>query len=84
MGDAFQETLCTHCEHLQVCKLCDTYLKAQNALNEVVIAESHVNDEGKPVTKLTYVMDLNDWLTIPQLKCRYYIQQIGVRNLDPK
>ena len=84
MGEGCRETLCSSCVHLQVCKLCDTYLKAQNALNEVVIAESHVNDEGKPVTKLTYLTDLKDWLTIPQLKCRHYIQQIGVRNLDPK
>ena len=67
MGEACQETLCTRCVHLQVCKLKETYLKAQKAVNEASFHEQ----EGNGV-KVTDVANLRDWLTIPQLDCKHY------------
>lgn len=79
MGEGCRETLCSSCVHLQVCKLCNTYLKAQNALNDVVIAEPCENSDGKSATKMTYVSNLSDWLTIPILQCKHYRKDVAVR-----
>lgn len=79
MGEGCRETLCSSCVHLQVCKLCDTYLMAHNALDGVIITEPYVNDEGKPATRMTYVSNLSDWLTIPTLQCKHYRKDVTVR-----
>lgn len=79
MNEGCRETLCSSCVHFQVCKLSDTYLNAQNALNDVMITETCVSDEGRPATKMTYVSNLRDWLTIPILQCKHYRKDVVVR-----
>lgn len=84
MGETCRETLCTSCVHLEVCRLKETYLKAQHAVDQAAIAEPRVNDDGKSVTKMTYVANLRDWLTVPQLRCKHYSKksEYTVRNFN--
>lgn len=72
MGATCRETLCTSCAHLEVCKLKETYIKAQEAVDRAIISDSCINDDGKSVTKMTHVVNLRDWLTIPLLQCKHY------------
>lgn len=67
-----QEALCARCSHLAVCKLKETYLKAQEAVNNAVINEEVTDPDGKAIYKTTYVTNLREWLTIPALKCAHY------------
>ena len=84
MGETCRETLCTSCAHLEVCKLKETYIKAQEAVDRAIISDSCINDDGKSVTKMTYVANLRDWLTVPQLRCKYYSKksEYTVRNFN--
>lgn len=82
MNEESREALCASCTHREVCSLKETYLKAQEAVNQAIISEPYLNDEGKPATKMTYVANLRDWLTIPQLKCRHYKKETLTRNLE--
>lgn len=79
MSEACKETLCTSCIHLPICKLKETYLKAQEAIDQTFICEECLNDEGKPATKMTYIANLRDWLTIPTLQCKYYRKEVATR-----
>ena len=67
MGEACKKTLCTSCAHLSVCLLKETYLKAQESIDQAWIYEV----EGDS-TRIMYIANLRDWLTIPALKCKHY------------
>lgn len=84
-NEGCQETLCTSCIHLQVCSLKETYLKAQKAVNDATISELEpADDHGPSRVRTTYVANLREWLTIPQLKCKHYQKQPEklTRNFD--
>lgn len=84
MGETCRETLCTSCVHLEICKLKETYIKAQEAVDQAIISDSCINDDGKLATKITYVANLRDWLTVPQLQCKHYSKktEYAVRNFN--
>ena len=63
---------CDNCIHLPICKLASTYNAAQEAVNQAYFSETELDERGQKVSKLTYVVNLRDWLTIPMLECKYY------------
>lgn len=63
---------CDNCTHLPICKLASIYNAAQEAVNQTCFSEKELNEQGQTVTKITYVANLRDWLTIPMLECKYY------------
>lgn len=62
-----KETLCSKCVHLEVCSFKNTYLKATEAVNQSFFTDT--NDQNR----ITYVANLRDWLTIPDLICVYFM-----------
>lgn len=84
MGETCRETLCTSCVHLEICKLKETYLKAQEAVDQVKIYEGFVDENGKSAIKETRISNLRDWLTISQLQCKHYSKksEYTVRNFN--
>lgn len=83
MNEESRGALCASCIHFEVCSLKETYLKAQNAVNNAAICEEEpTDDQGPARTRMTYVANLRDWLTIPQLKCRHYKKETLTRNLE--
>lgn len=82
MNEESRETLCASCIHCEVCSLKETYQKAQEAVKDAMFSEDCLNDDGKPATRLTYVANLRDWLTIPQLKCRHYKKEVSTWNTN--
>lgn len=83
MNEESRETLCATCIHCEVCSLKGTYQKAQEAVNQACINEYEpANDQGPARSRMTFVANLRDWLTIPQLKCRHYKKETLTRNLE--
>ena len=72
MHNGVSETLCTACAHLPVCKLKETYLKAQEAVNNASFHDEVVEDEGTSKHVITYVANVRDWLSVPRLECKYF------------
>lgn len=71
MNEGVRETIYTSCSHLPVCKLKETYLKAQEAVNNCSIYEDMVDGDGEPVTKITRISAF-DFIMPVTLRCKHY------------
>lgn len=57
------ETACTNCAHLKVCKFKEEFLKAQDAVNDVMV---HLGDN-----RMIRLRDIK-WIPAVILRCEYY------------
>lgn len=78
MSNGVKETMCTSCIHLPVCSLKETFLKAQQAVDDACFSEPNYDK----TTRITYVVNLREWIEPPKLRCRHYIQQQIYRNIN--
>lgn len=69
MYSGCEETLCTHCDHFQVCSFKEQFLKAQNAVNEITVG---VGDRG-----IKYLRDF-DWIKPVKLECAHFTEKRSV------
>lgn len=67
--------LCSSCIHREICKLKDTYLKAQKAVNDARFFDVDSSEGVQGV----FISKLSDWLTIPQLGCKHYQEEGTIR-----
>ena len=59
-----RETMCTYCNHRNICKNVDTYRKVVEAIHSVSIQ----NADKQSFISITNI----DWLTDIYPKCKYY------------
>lgn len=69
-----KETLCASCAHFHVCSLKETFLKAQVAVDNCIMSEETITDDGKPATKMTYIQNI-EFIGPIQLKCKHYMKR---------
>lgn len=75
MSESTNTHLCSSCIHREICKLKDTYLNAQKAVNDARFFDV---DSSEGVREI-FVASLKDWLTIPQLGCKHYQEEGTIR-----
>lgn len=63
-----EETVCTRCSHLDVCRYKDELLAAQEAVNNVTVSRDRDNDEGIRLIKLRDI----PWIKRVRLDCVHF------------
>ena len=63
-----KETACSSCAHLEVCSLRNEFLKAQSAVDDVIV---HLTNGS-----MKKLRDYN-WITTPDLRCKHYMKKNG-------
>ena len=77
MSDCVKETLCTRCEHRNICKYKQDYLKIIESVNNARVY--YEADEGKENIKKVIDYDFIGEIKVP---CKYYYQcQITTTNI---
>ena len=67
MSDCVKETLCTKCEHREVCKYKLDYLKVMESVNNASVCFE--TEDGKHCMKKVTNYDFIGEITVP---CKYY------------
>lgn len=77
MSDCVKETLCTKCEHREVCKYKKDYLNILKSVNDAYV--NFTTDDGKGAMKKVIDYDFIGEIKVP---CKYYYQcQITTPNI---
>lgn len=66
--DTCRETACTKCAHREVCKFKEEFLKAQTAVNDVMV---HFDEN-----RMIRLRDIK-WIPTVDLRCNYYTYSQG-------
>lgn len=69
-----EETLCTNCNHREVCSLTDQYLKAQKAVDDISVTLGH---DGNKVS-FKRLRDF-DWIKRVRLECIHFTPRKVIR-----
>ena len=68
-----EDTLCTNCDHREVCSLMGQLQNAQKAINEVTVG---VGNKG-----IKYLRDF-DWIKRVKLECTHFSRKQSMRDIS--
>lgn len=72
-----KETLCTSCEHREVCSYKEKFLKAVNAVDDCMV--SYPNESEPCTYEHIRLCDIS-WIKPVELRCKFYMEKgIGIR-----
>lgn len=77
MSDCVKETLCTKCEHREVCKYKKDYLNILKSVNDAYV--NFTTDDGKGAMKKVIDYDFIGEIKVP---CKYYYSTIEIASIS--